>query len=247
LIPIRDTVPTRSVPVVTWSLIGVNAAIFLYEAGLEPQALERFVYLFGLVPARYSHPEWARWVGLPVDDYWPFLTHMFLHGGLAHLIGNMWTLWIFGDNVEDRMGRARFLLFYLLMGVAAGLTHWFTNVDSTVPTVGASGAIAGVLGAYYVLLPRSQIIVMLPVLFWPFFFELPAVTYLFFWFLSQLFGGTLAGLGPSDVGGIAWWAHVGGFGAGVVLHRLFVLPRQSRPRPFERDEYGVEGAWARWS
>jgi len=197
------------------------------------------------VPARYSHPEWARWVGLPVDDYWPFLTSMFLHGGWMHVIGNMWTLWIFGDNVEDRMGRLRFLSFYLLTGLAAGLTHWLTNADSTVPTVGASGAIAGVLGAYFVLFPFSRIIVMFPVFFLPFFFELPAATYLLFWFLSQVFAGTLAGLGPDNVGGVAWWAHVGGFVSGVVVHRLFLLPRRSGPRRWERDEYGVEGAWTR--
>jgi membrane associated rhomboid family serine protease len=156
----------------------------------------------------------------------------------------MWTLWIFGDNVEDRMGPGRFLIFYLLMGVLAGVTHWFTNAQSTVPTVGASGAIAGVLGAYLILFPRSQIVVLLPIFFFPFFFQLPAVTYLLFWFLSQVLSGTLAGLSASQVGGIAFWAHVGGFVAGVVLHRLFILPERERPRRFERDEYGIEGAWA---
>ena len=245
MIPIRDTIPGRSTPVVTIILIAVNAAVFFYELALQPKDLERFFYLFGVVPARYSHPEWARWVGFPVDDYWPFLTSMFLHGGWMHVIGNMWTLWIFGDNVEDRMGRLRFLAFYLLTGFAAGLTHWLTNADSTVPTVGASGAIAGVLGAYFVLFPFSRIIVMFPVFFLPFFFELPAATYLLFWFLSQVFAGTLAGLGPENVGGVAWWAHVGGFVSGVVVHRLFLLPRRSGPRRWERDEYGVEGAWTR--
>ena len=246
MIPIRDTVPSRGTPVVTWTLIAVNVAIFFYELTLAPEELERLFYLFGVVPARFSDPQWARWVGFPVDDYWPFLTSMFLHGGWMHVIGNMWTLWIFGDNVEERMGRARFLGFYLLTGLAAGLTHWFTNADSTVPTVGASGAIAGVLGAYFVLFPFSRIIAVFPILFLPFFFELPAATYLLFWFLSQVFSGTLAGLGPESVGGVAWWAHVGGFVAGVALHRLFVLPRRSQPRPWERDESGVEGAWVRW-
>jgi len=244
LIPVRDSIPHRHTPVVTWALIAVNVIVFLYELTLEPQDLERLFYLFGIVPARYTHPEWALQLGLPVDDYWPFLTCMFLHGGWAHVIGNMWTLWIFGDNVEDRMGPGRFLGFYLLMGVLAGLTHWFTNAQSTVPTVGASGAIAGVLGAYFVLFPRSQIVVLLPIFFFPFFFQLPAVTYLLFWFLSQVLSGTLAGLSASQVGGIAFWAHVGGFAAGVVLHRLFILPERQRPRRFERDEYGIEGAWA---
>ncbi len=160
MIPIRDTIPSRSAPVVTWALIAVNATVFLCELQFAPEQLEQFFYLFGMVPARYSHPEWARSIGFPIDDYWPFLTSMFLHGGWLHLIANMWTLWLFGKAVEDRMGRMRFLLFYLLAGVAAGLTHWFTNVDSTMPAVGASGAIAGVLGAYFILYPRARIIVI---------------------------------------------------------------------------------------
>jgi rhomboid family protein len=244
LIPVRDTIPHRHTPVVTWTLIAVNVIVFLYELSLDPQDLERLFYLFGIVPARYTHPEWAQQIGLPMDDYWPFLTCMFLHGGWGHVIGNMWTLWIFGDNVEDRMGPGRFLGFYLLTGVLSGLTHWFTNAQSTVPTVGASGAIAGVLGAYFVLFPRSQIVVLLPIFFFPFFFQLPAVLYLFFWFFSQVLSGTVAGLSDSHVGGIAFWAHVGGFVAGIVLHRLFILPERERPRRFERDEYGIEGAWA---
>ena len=247
MIPVRDTIPSRSAPVVTWALIGINTAVFLLELSLPLPELERLLYVFGLVPARYTHPDWAVWFGLPFDDYWPFLTSMFLHGGLGHLVGNMWTLWIFGDNVEDRMGPVRFLLFYLLAGLAAGLTHWLTNLHSTVPTVGASGAIAGVLGAYFVLFPHARIIAMFPVLFWPLFFELPAVTYLFVWFLSQVLSGTLAGLGPQDVGGIAFWAHAGGFAAGVVLHRPFLIPGRRRPRPPEPDEYGLEGAWAPWT
>lgn len=245
MIPIRDTVPSRSTPIVTWGLIACNVLVFLFEIALGPEQLEAFLYLFGIVPARYTHPEWASRVGIPVGDYWPFITSIFLHGGWLHLIGNMWTLWIFGDNVEDRMGRARFLIFYLITGLAAGLTHWFTNPSSTIPTVGASGAIAGVLGAYFILYPRSRVIAVFPILFLPFFFELPAVTYLLLWFLSQVFSGTLAGLGPEGVGGVAWWAHVGGFLSGVVLHRLFLLPRRSAPLPYERDEYGIEGAWLR--
>jgi membrane associated rhomboid family serine protease len=246
VIPIRDTIPSRRTPVATWSLIAINVFVFLYELTLSPEELQRLFYLFGVVPARYRHPYWAQWVGFPIDDYWPFLTCMFLHGGWTHVIGNMWTLWIFGDNVEDRMGPVRYLAFYLLTGILAGLTHYLTNGDSTVPTVGASGAIAGVLGAYLILFPRSNIIVLLPIFFWPFFFQLPAVTYLVFWFISQMIGGTLAGLSSSDVGGVAFWAHVGGFVSGVVLHRLFVLPEERSFRRFQRDERGIEGAWAGW-
>jgi membrane associated rhomboid family serine protease len=247
VIPIRDTVPTSRTPVVTWSLIAINVAIFLYELTLDPRDLQELFYLFGMVPARYSHPGWAQWVGLPIDDYWPFLTSMFLHGGWTHVIGNMWALWIFGDNVEDRMGPVRFLLFYLFTGLAAGLTHWFTNLDSAVPTVGASGAIAGVLGAYFVLFPRSRIIVLVPVFFLPLFFQLPAVTYLLFWFLSQVLGGTISGLTASEVGGVAWWAHVGGFATGMVSQWFFRPPEDRARRPFQRDEYAVERAWAQGS
>jgi membrane associated rhomboid family serine protease len=247
LIPIKDSIPHRRTPVVTWTLIAINVAVFLYEVSLDPEQLEELIYLFGVVPARYSHPAWAQAVGFPVDNYFPFLTSMFLHGGWLHVIGNMWTLWIFGDNVEDQMGRGRFLVFYLLMGLAAGLTHWFTNADSTVPTIGASGAIAGVLGAYFLLFPRARMIVMFPVFFFPFFFELPAFVYLLFWFLSQVLSGTVSGLrGAANTGGVAWWAHVGGFAAGMLFHRLFVLARLAAPRGFQRDEMGVEGAWSRW-
>lgn len=244
MIPIRDTIPSRSTPVVTWTLIAINTAVFFYEISLNPIELEQLFYQFGFVPARYSHPDWALLAGLSPHDYWPFLTSMFLHGGWLHLIGNMWALWIFGDNVEDQMGPARYLSFYLLTGLAGGLAHGYLNIDSTLPTVGASGAIAGVLGAYFILFPYSRVIVLFPIFFIPFFFELPAGFYLLFWYLTQLFGGTLAGVAPGGVGGVAFWGHVGGFTSGVLLHRLFVIGRD-RPRRFERDESGIEGAWAR--
>jgi membrane associated rhomboid family serine protease len=207
VIPIRDTVPTRNPPVAVWVLIVLNSLVFLLEATLPPPELQRLAELFGIVPARYTHPEWAAWSGLPVGDYWPFLTSMFLHGSLLHLVGNMWTLWIFGDNVEDRMGPFRFVAFYLLCGVAGSLVHIWTNPGSTLPTVGASGAIAGVLGAYFFLFPTARVVILFPVLFLPFFFELPAVTYLAWWAISQALGGTLS-LAAGAVGGIAFWAHV---------------------------------------
>ncbi len=243
MIPLFDTVPSRRAPVITWLIIGANVLVFLYELRLGPRAAQAFFYLFGLVPARYTHPDWAVWVGLPVDNYWPFLTSMFLHSGWAHIIGNMWILFIFGDNVEDRMGHIPFLVFYLLCGLVAGLVHSLTNPFSTVPAVGASGAIAGVLGAYFILFPSARVITLFPIFFWPFFLEIPAVIYLFIWFLTQLWGGALAGLSSQQVGGVAWWAHVGGFVAGVALHRIFLLPQRKPPRPLQQDEYGIEGAW----
>ena len=242
MFPVSDTIPHRNPPIMTWLLIIANVLVFLLEITMSPPAVERFFYLFGIVPARFTHPDWAQWVGFPIDSYWPFLTSMFLHGGWLHIIGNMWTLWIFGDNVEDRMGPMRFLFFYLLCGFAAGLVHCLTNPDSTLPTVGASGAIAGVMGAYFFLFPRSRIIVLVPILFFPFFFEVPAVVYLGFWALAQLFSGTLSLASAEYVGGVAWWAHVGGFLTGVVLQFFFVKRGGAYRQPF-RDEYEIDGAW----
>jgi rhomboid family protein len=240
--PLLDSVPSRSVPVATRTLIIVNVVVFFFELSLSREAVEQVFYLFGIVPARFTHPEWAAFVGFPINDYWPLLTHQFLHGGWLHIIGNMWTLWIFGDNVEDRMGPLRFTLFYLICGIVAATTHILTQPDATVPTVGASGAIAGVLGAYLLLFPTARLVVMFPVLFVPFFFELPAILYLVMWFLLQLFSGTFALASPDRVCGIAWWAHVGGFTSGLLLCPLFLLGRRP-PRRLQPDEYGVEWTW----
>jgi rhomboid family protein len=242
MIPIRDTVPTRHPPVATTLLVIANVTVFLLELTLPPGSLEQVFALFGIVPAHYTHSAGAGLAGSPLGGAWPFLTAMFLHGSFLHLLGNMWTLWIFGDNVEDRMGPGRFVVFYLLCGLASGLAHVVTNPNSVLPTVGASGAIAGVMGAYFVLFPRARVIVMVPVLFWPFFFELPAVTYLAWWALAQFFAGALILGAPFDVGGVAWWAHLGGFMTGIVLQSVFV--RRGFPyRPLGRDEYGIDAAW----
>jgi membrane associated rhomboid family serine protease len=235
MFPIQDSVPSHSVPVMTRALILVNVIVFFFELLLPQASVEQFFYLFGIVPARFTHPEWAAYVGFPVDSYWPFLTHQFLHGGWLHIIFNMWALWIFGDNVEDRMGPLRFGIFYLTCGILAGVTQLLTSPDSTVPSVGASGAIAGVLGAYLLFFPTARLVVLFPI----FFFEVPAVLYLGFWFFSQLFSGALALAGPQNVGGIAWWAHVGGFVAGMLLCGLFARRR----RPAQPDEYGLDWAW----
>jgi membrane associated rhomboid family serine protease len=242
MLPIRDSIPRRSFPVATCTLIVVNGLIFIFELLLPESAIDQVFYWFGMVPARFTHPDWATWVGFPLDDYWPFLTSMFLHGGWLHIIANMWTLWIFGGAVEDRMGPGRFVVFYLLCGLAAGAVHVLTNADSTLPTVGASGAIAGVMGAYFFLFPGSRLIVMVPLFIFPFFFEVPALVYLLFWALGQVLSGTLSLADPEHVGGIAWWAHVGGFGAGIVLHSLFVRRRGAYRLP-SRDEFELAGPW----
>jgi membrane associated rhomboid family serine protease len=234
MFPIRDSVPSQTVPVVMRALVVVNALVFLLELALPARGLDQLFYLFGVVPARFAHPDWANEVGFP-DNYWPLLTHQCLHGGWLHVISNMWTLWIFGDNVEDRMGHGRFTIFYLACGVAAGATQMLSSPDSTVPSVGASGAIAGVLGAYFILFPTARVIVLIPVLFFPLFFEWPAVLYLGVWFVSQLFSGTLALAGPRHVGGIAWWAHIGGFVTGMLLCHLFVRRPPTRRFPDDTD------------
>ncbi len=242
MIPIRDTIPSQHPPIATWLLIIINCIIFLFELKMPEPAREHFFQLFGIVPARFTHPDWALRVGFHIDDYWPLLTSMFLHGGWLHVIGNMWALWIFGDNVEDRMGPVRFVIFYLLCGLAAGMVHWYTNPHSTIPTVGASGAIAGVMGAYLILFPHSRVIVLIPILIFPFFFELPAVFYIGFWALMQVFSGTLSLADARAVGGIAWWAHVGGFSTGVVLHFFFVR-HGGTGRRMPRNEKKVKGEW----
>ena len=227
MIPLRDTVRSRTAPIVTVALIVLNVIVFVHEIALGPY-LERFVFVYGLIPRRFVY-----WPGDPfaAARFLPLLTSMFWHGGWLHLIGNMLYLWIFGDNVEDRLGHLRYLIFYLLAGAAAGLTQVALNPDSTLPTVGASGAIAGVLGAYLVTYPRARVLTFVPLFFLPWFVEVPAYVYLGFWFLMQLLMG-LGSLGGPDTGGIAVWAHVGGFIAGVVLIKLMEPPRD-RPRTLE--------------
>jgi membrane associated rhomboid family serine protease len=213
---------------------------------LPLEVRESVIRVFGLVPARALDPHWhdrVGWFGATL----PVVTHMFLHGNLAHLIGNMWTLWIFADNVEDRMGPGRFLAFYFLSGLAAAAAQVYLFQDSAIPMVGASGAVAGVLGAYLIMYPRAEVIAMFPIFFYPFFFSVPAITYLFVWFFTQLWSATIEGLMPvTREGGIAWWAHIGGFVFGLVAHPFFRAARRCRQRRFEWDEFGIEGAWRPW-
>jgi membrane associated rhomboid family serine protease len=236
MIPLRDSVPAQSWPVVTWTLIGLNVWVFLNEVLLGPE-VEAFVQTWGFIPARYffvAAVDPSDWIG----RYLPLFTSMFLHGGWAHLIGNMVYLWIFGDNVEDRLGHLRYLAFYLVAGVGAGLAHAYLFPDSAVPTVGASGAISGILGAYLVLFPRARVLTLIPLVFIFFHIvELPAVLYLGFWFLMQLLSGTLALGLAGEGGGVAWWAHVGGFIVGMTLVPL-LRRRRSYPRVW-RDQYAA--------
>ena len=213
MIPLRDTIRSRTFPILTYFLIGLNVFVFLVENSLPVHKLDSLVVMYGIVPARLIHS--------PFTGFYTLFTSMFLHGGWTHLIGNMWALYLFGDNVEDVMGHLRFLIFYILAGVVAGLVHILFNPLSTVPTIGASGAIAGVMGAYFILFPRSTIITLVPLFFLPLFIEIPAVVFIGFWFLSQFFNGTLSLVTPGVLGGVAWWAHVGGFAFGLLFHKLF--------------------------
>jgi len=229
MIPLRDENRSASPPVVTMVLIALNCAGFLYELLLGPD-LRRFMFQWGMVPLRLTLA--LQEGGEPlVQAAQPLATSMFLHGSWLHLIGNMWYLWIFGDNVEDRIGHARYLLFYLAAGLFAGLLHVFFNPGSRVPTVGASGAIAGVLGAYLVAFPRARIITLVP--FFPFFqvMALPAVLMLGLWFVYQFFSGALSlAWSAAGGGGVAWWAHVGGFAFGMAWVGLFGRDRRPRSR-----------------
>ncbi len=215
MIPLRSTERVYSPAVVTISLIIANILIFLYESSLNPDSLNIFIARHGVVPDR------LHWSTL--------LTSMFLHGGWFHVIGNMWFLWIYGRNVEDIMGSSRFALFYLLCGLAAGLLHIFFNPFSRVPTVGASGAIAGVMGGYLIKFPRARIITLIPIFFFITTLEVPAVLLLVYWFVIQFFSGFMT-IGYSQVsqGGVAWFAHVGGFVAGMLL--VSVLANRNRHR-----------------
>jgi membrane associated rhomboid family serine protease len=227
MFPIRDTIPNRNFPVMTWLIVLVNCAVFVFQLTLSHGALDRFIHFYGMVPARYTHYGFAAKHGLPPHDFWPFLTSLFLHGGWFHIIVNMWSLWIFGDNVEDRMGPIRFLVFYLLCGLAAGFLHLVTNFNSDIPSLGASGAIAGVMGAYLVLYPLARIVTLVPIFIFPLFVEIPAFIFLIFWFAMQFLSGTASFFAPASGGGIAFWAHVGGFVAGIALLRVFL--RRDRP------------------
>jgi membrane associated rhomboid family serine protease len=222
MIPLRDTTQSRNYPVVNSTLIGINVILFLMQLTQGPE-LERFFFIYGLVPARYTNPEIASYF-TPLQQALSFVSFMFLHGGFLHLLGNMWSLYIFGDNVEDRIGPLRYLAFYLLCGWLSGLSHFVFNMNSTVPTIGASGAIAGVMGAYLILFPFARILTLIPIFFIPYFVEIPAFIFLGLWFLLQFLSA--AAIRPG-MGGIAWWAHVGGFVFGILLLKLFLKMPQA--------------------
>ncbi len=215
MIPIKDVIPSRTTPVVTITLIAANTLVFLYQLGLAPAELEAFIFAFGLIPAHFTIAT--------------MFSSMFVHAGLGHAGGNLLYLWIFGDNIEDRLGHGRFLVFYLATGVVAALSQMAMDPGSRIPMVGASGAIAGVMGGYLVLYPHSRVLTLFP--FPLMLFEVPAVFFLGLWFVIQFVSGlgSLAAATEAGLpGGVAFWAHVMGFVAGVVLVRLMRRPERGR-------------------
>ncbi len=221
MIPLRDNVPSRSLPLINWVLIALNVVIFIHQTTLKPHALQVFISTYGMVPAHLSLTHISTWI--------PLVTAMFLHGGWFHLISNMWVLFIFGDNIEDRMGHSSYAVFYMLGGIFANLLQAMIIPKSLVPSIGASGAIAAVLGGYFLLFPRARIVSLIPIFIYPWIVEISAFIFLGFWFVSQLYSGfqSLSMPGGANVGGVAWWAHVGGFVFGMATVYLFAR----RPRP----------------
>jgi len=228
MIPLGDSVPRRRFPWVTYSLIAINVIVFLVELSYGPRVQVLF-QRYGVVPIRL----WS-WGAHPAVLL-TLITSQFLHGGWYHIIGNMIYLWIFGDNVEDQLGSLRYLVFYLVAGVLAALAQAAVAPTSTIPSIGASGAISGVLGAYLLFFPTARVILGVPLFFFLYVFELPAIIVLGFWFLSQYLNGLFVlAVGALQAGGVAWWAHIGGFIAGMILGPLM---RQRRPRYYFSYDY----------
>jgi membrane associated rhomboid family serine protease len=244
MIPIKDTIHSRSFPIVNWLLVIANVLVFvLIELPLGQSQLNQLIGTYGMTPNQCAAPLLKDLYSVSIPGWGvlvngcaiPLITSMFLHGGWLHIIGNMWVLIIFGDNVEDRMGSIVYLLFYLVCGVISGLTQAFIAPASRVPAIGASGAIAGVLAAYMIFFPRARVVTFIPLFILPWFVNIPAVIFIVIWFLLQFFNG-VAALGGAASGGVAYWAHVGGFIGGLLIGWLFTLKSRNRSRSYP-DEY----------
>lgn len=252
MIPLRDDIPSRRLPLMNYAIIAFTSLIFLLQLGLARDPDRKVEEKFGMIPLRVLHPHQKMTVtelvqirgrvyerereivASPIPNWLTLLTCIFLHGGWMHFLGNMWFLFIFGDNVEDRLGHALYLFFYLASGIAASFVHLITNTGSGVPTVGASGAIAGVMGAYFVLFPHARVLSIIPLFVFVQVVNLPASLFLGIWFVIQFFQGTLA-ITSSETGGVAWWAHIGGFAVGFLVGWLFKQrPTYEVARPASR-------------
>lgn len=249
MIPLHDNIPSRSFPVVNVCMIGLTVLAFLAQV-LTPEDATSLIEQYGMIPLRVFNPEATlmipdlQVIGVsdtgeliarqverpaapsPLPVWLTLLTCVFLHGGWMHLIGNMWSLWIFGDNVEDSFGRFGYLIFYLAGGIAASATHLLTNGSSPIPTIGASGAVAAVMGGYFVLYPKSRVLTLFPPLF---MFVIPATWFLGIWFVMQLWHGSFS-LANVEAAGVAWWAHIGGFAVGFVMAKILARANRMKPR-----------------
>ena len=215
MLPIRDTERNEKFPIATLTIIIINILVFVKQISLPYNEAMEMVYKYAFIPSRFIN-------GITnIESYIPLFTSMFMHGDLLHIISNMWSLWLFGDNVEDKMGAFRFVVFYILTGLIAGFAHFISNPMSNIPTVGASGAIAGVMGAYFLMFPYSRIVTLVPFIIFYRTIRIPAPFFLFIWFISQLRSGIMHGI-AGTVGGVAWWAHIFGFLAGMILYKKFL-------------------------
>jgi membrane associated rhomboid family serine protease len=227
VVPLRDENPTEITPYVNYTLIAINILVFVYEISLSSQELERFVRTYAIVPRELTASFGSGDMSQIMPQLLTLVTSQFLHGGFLHLAGNMLFLWIFGNNIEEQLGRFKYLIFYLTCGILAGLAQWFFSTQSNVPALGASGAIAGVLGAYILRFPKAKILTLVPLGFFFYTLRIPAIFFLGIWFLQQAFYG-IASLQVSanigtEGGGVAYWAHAGGFVFGAILGPLFGL------------------------
>jgi membrane associated rhomboid family serine protease len=234
MFPIQDNNPSRTAPIVNWILILTNIVVFLGELSMDPHELSKFVKLFGVTPYYFIHYPTAP------EELTSLFTSMFLHGGWLHLISNMWALFIFGDNIEDRLGHIPYLVFYIFCGLVAALTQVFMEPGQLQPTIGASGAIAGVLGAYAMLFPSAKVMTLIPIGFIPWFINIPAYFYLGFWFVTQAFTGMISlnsTVAKAAAENVAFFAHIGGFLTGFILVKLVEKPDYREWNPDEYQPY----------
>ncbi|HXX20857.1 MAG TPA: rhomboid family intramembrane serine protease [Candidatus Acidoferrum sp.] len=230
MIPLKDMTPRRSFPIVTLLIILANVVVFLYQQSLSHHAQDVFAMTYGLVPYKISQALAGRHYTME-QALFPLFTCMFLHAGWWHIIGNMWFLWVFGGNVEDRLGSLPYLPFYLIAGIGSGISQTLFSWGSHIPAVGASGAISGVLGAYIVFFPGSRILTLVPLFIIWFTWRIPAVIFIGLWFAAQFLSG-LSSIGSEAMGGVAWWAHVGGFLIGVAVAAMVRSAGRSAPSSY---------------
>ncbi|NUU96538.1 peptidase S54 [Marinitoga sp. 1135] len=221
MFPLRDINPSKRIPVVTITLIIINTIVFFVELSLPSGIREHFINYYGFIPGELTKGIVTGNIQYIILNLFSIFTSMFLHGSFLHILGNMWSLWLFGDNVEDTLGHFKFLMVYIISGYIAAFTHYIFNITSPVVTIGASGAIAGIIGLYFVLFPFAKIQTLFIIIVFPFFIDIPAFIFIGIWFMSQIFNGVLSLIGPYYGSGVVWWAHIGGFVYGAHLAKKY--------------------------